>query len=806
MIDIASSPRATESAGARWIRAALQVNPYEYAGRNAPKRHFDTETAYNDALIAKCKDQSIELMAVADHWCVDSAKGLIDASATAGIVALPGFEANSSEGIHILVMFEAGTEFAEIYAAIGACGVSPGCVNGTVGASFDQILSIVSSRGALAIPAHANVASSGMLTGRGGTPLVGMVLHKDLHAICITPSEVDANDQVAIFSGTSPYVRQHPVAMIYSDDVCHPDALSSEGGSTWFKASALALNSPKLAVRTPQTRVRTSDPEVSTRAIIREISWEGGLLDGIAIPLADDLTAFIGGRGTGKSTVIESLRFVLEEEPLGADAKLDHEGIVSKVLGTGSVVRLVVDTVTPHPARFMIERSVRNPARVFDSSGTIVPLRPLDVVGVVEIYGQHELAELAQDKGRVAQMVERFAGAEDAGVSEKPIHLELSANRRRLDDLEINQAQLELELADLERLGAQVEAFSKSDLPAKLQEQEVIGKEEARFKEGNVRVSAVKSTIKILVESASTMGLTAPYEAVDGSSETLFTERVAAATAALAEVVSEAISNIGAELAVAENEITEAYRGWTDATGPKRALHGDVLRKLFADGHDPDKYLSTVAALNQLRAKFPRREQIEVAHETLVVERRELLNRLATVRAGAVTQLHNAVRMANVATGGVVNVRPVAAVDRGNLEEVIKNNLKGAKNTIIDAVNAADFSVAAFMVAVRGGVEPLATNYNIRGAQAASLLAGGEKLNRILEEQHIPLAVDVFLDTTPGAGRDYRKLDELPKVKRLPRFFCYSWVHRSVHSLLTSLRTIWTIDLYMTGWSISFVS
>lgn len=85
-------------AGARWIRAALQVNPFTYEGRNSPKTFFSDEAAYNSALLDTCQEMGISMIAVTDHWCVDSAAGLIAAAEDRGIVALPGFEANSSEG------------------------------------------------------------------------------------------------------------------------------------------------------------------------------------------------------------------------------------------------------------------------------------------------------------------------------------------------------------------------------------------------------------------------------------------------------------------------------------------------------------------------------------------------------------------------------------------------------------------------------------------------------------------------------------------------------------------------------------
>jgi hypothetical protein len=49
-----------------------------------------------------------------------------------------------------------------------------------------------------------------------------------------------------------------------------------------------------------------------------------------------NLNVLIPGRGTGKPTVIESLRAVLGLEPIGDDARRAHRGIVEKVLKSGT--------------------------------------------------------------------------------------------------------------------------------------------------------------------------------------------------------------------------------------------------------------------------------------------------------------------------------------------------------------------------------------------------------------------------------------------------------------------------------------
>src|SRR4051794_9391271 len=126
--------------GAQWVRAALQVNPFSYQGASAPSQSFNSEDDYNQSLLEECQNLRIGLIAVTDHWRVDSASGLIVTAAANDVVALPGFEANTSEGVHLLVIFERDTEFSTVNAAIGACGAEPGCANGTTGKPYSEIL------------------------------------------------------------------------------------------------------------------------------------------------------------------------------------------------------------------------------------------------------------------------------------------------------------------------------------------------------------------------------------------------------------------------------------------------------------------------------------------------------------------------------------------------------------------------------------------------------------------------------------------------------------------------------------------
>lgn len=126
---------------------ALQVNPYRYTGRRSPRDAFAGEADYNTALLAESRRLSIGLIGITDHWCTSGSVGLMEAAEAVGIVALPGFEAVSSEGIHMLALFERGTPVAQVDAAIGGCGGTPGCESGRPGRPFADIVRCIVDRG-----------------------------------------------------------------------------------------------------------------------------------------------------------------------------------------------------------------------------------------------------------------------------------------------------------------------------------------------------------------------------------------------------------------------------------------------------------------------------------------------------------------------------------------------------------------------------------------------------------------------------------------------------------------------------------
>ena len=237
------------------------------------------------------------------------------------------------------------------------------------------------------------------------------------------------------------YARDRAIAVINAQDISSPEDVAKPGASCWIKMTSVSIEGLRQAFLDPESRVRlvTDDaPEDHTELLA--IAWEGGFLDGIALHFNENLNVLIGGRGTGKSTIVESIRFALNRSPLGADATKLHKEFVSQVLGGGTKVSLLIRSHTPSVSQYLIERTVGSQPTVKDADGNLTELKPQNIAAEVEIYGQHEISELARNSGQLTGLLDPFVDRSTVDDNER------TAIKRRLEDTRTKIAGVEKEL------------------------------------------------------------------------------------------------------------------------------------------------------------------------------------------------------------------------------------------------------------------------------------------------------------------------------------------------------------------------
>ncbi|MTI81073.1 MAG: hypothetical protein FH758_09330 [Firmicutes bacterium] len=128
---------------------------------------------------------------------------------------------------------------------------------------------------------------------------------------------------------------------------------------------------------------------------ILKLSVHGGFLDGQEYEFSPHLNCLVGGRGSGKTTVVELLRFALDCLPKDAMLKRRSEHHVQAVLGGGFVTVMVQ---TAGGSVYKIKRQVGYKPQVSDVKGKQTKLYLHgDINFPLVVFGQSELERVADD-------------------------------------------------------------------------------------------------------------------------------------------------------------------------------------------------------------------------------------------------------------------------------------------------------------------------------------------------------------------------------------------------------------------------
>ena len=237
-------------------------------------------------------------------------------------------------------------------------------------------------------------------------------------------------------------------------------------------------------------------PEPEAHAELVTACWEGGFLDGTVIHFNENLNVLVGGRGAGKSTVIESLRYVLNREPLGDDARTAHQGLVRNVLRNGTKLSLRVRSHRPVPREYLIERTVPNPPVVRGEDGQILDVRPADVLPDIEVYGQHEISELTRSPAKLTTLLDRFIEADESLDRRRgEVRRGLEQARRSLLDVASELEDIDERMSALPALEVTLRSYQDAGLEERLLEQSLLVREERILESAAERTAVFRDGI-----------------------------------------------------------------------------------------------------------------------------------------------------------------------------------------------------------------------------------------------------------------------------------------------------------------------
>ena len=242
------------------------------------------------------------------------------------------------------------------------------------------------------------------------------------------------------------------------------------GDQTFIKVGAFTFEAVQFALKPGADRLANKAIQKQVHSWVRSVSFDGGIMDGQRINLSDEMNCLIGIRGSGKSAVLECLRFALELPLPESTEELDlkyKQDLVRFALGSGG--KVVVEVEDAQGQRFEIRRILNERADVyFDGElrpGVRIPLKgPL-------FFGQKELVK--RGEGSERELVERLLGSKLDAVRREIITqrqrvLDVMTNLDKLRDIDTLEQEYQSKKKDTE---FRLELFKKYGVEQQLQRQ-----------------------------------------------------------------------------------------------------------------------------------------------------------------------------------------------------------------------------------------------------------------------------------------------------------------------------------------------
>ena len=476
----------TPGAGATWRRLDLHLHSPTILGFVPPKgRKRENGIGLSDAYVEQLARQEISVAAITDYNEVNIEWFEITAAKAVnrGITLLPGVEMTFREGrsdLHILGIFPADTRLERLNVFLQSMDKSPTdplLDNKGSHRPIDLKISLTdalrdlrSQFNCLLVFPHPDRAN-GLF--KSLTPEAAARLLMEIQADAIEDCSQNETIKLQSTGVLSPGFLDQLAFVEFSN----PKRIEEIGKqyrtdgtlrATYLKLSSTDLDAVRMALHSPQTRLSLTRIPPAVHPRIRSMVISGsGFLGNLSISWNPDLNVIIGDKGSGKSAIIESLRYAFGLPSCSNQSIRD--GLVRHALGTGGEVQVILDGPLREgkPCQYRIVRVWGEEPRVFqinpEKSLPVSPSEVLGHAGMPAIFGQREIDTVSGSEQYTLAFFDELIGEEARQCQDalaKSME-SLTANAGAIPDMRARLAKREGYVRQLQEIENEIETQEK---------------------------------------------------------------------------------------------------------------------------------------------------------------------------------------------------------------------------------------------------------------------------------------------------------------------------------------------------------
>jgi hypothetical protein len=409
---------------------------------------FDDKFVIPEDIINKALSEGLNAIAITDHntgeW-VDKTKE----ASRKKLVVFPGVEISATAGkmgtIHVIGIFDQSKTTKDIENLLGDLKIradSYGKEEAFTSYSPTQVINIISEHKGMAILAHAN-SKQGVMGGMRGNPRNEIIQNPNL--IAVEATDFDNTDKKKIKTRVIDFLdgnhqKYRKLAVYQASD--NPSSTeegkhSLEGiGSrfTYFKLDEISFEGLRQCFCDPDVRIRQKDElEIKKFPKITLMEASQGFLENQKIYFNEGLNSIVGGKGVGKSLVVEFLRFAIDQFSKDNSILKDHKSKLEERLGP--LGKVIIEFEIVNGERYRAIRTydgVDNKIECINLhtnesyEGSIPALFP------ILAYSQNEVIKIAEDEKAQLRLIDSFIDLTEYKKDIQSLSLELSKKDKEL--------------------------------------------------------------------------------------------------------------------------------------------------------------------------------------------------------------------------------------------------------------------------------------------------------------------------------------------------------------------------------------
>lgn len=369
------------------------------------------------------------------------------------IFIFPGVELEVYPSIHLLAIFDLNTPSENIKKIIAQIRKDSDPLK------FVEAVSVIEQYNGIALPAHVD-APKGLfynLKEGFGSSLESIIVNTNLLAVEVINKDYSLPQLCKNYKIS--YTK-----VVGSDSHC----FNSIGEKfTWVKMESPCIDALRLALHDEDDGVKRFDDyigdpnDITNRYYIESITVNNAYVAGrkksLSIPFSPWLSTIIGGRGSGKSSVIEFLRLALNNKNMPEDIKAsfnDFAKINDKSDHNGMLLEdTVIEVIIVKDAQKIKIIYQNNEIKEYVFIGT--DWQPREAIGIIEnrypvdIFSQKQIYEMAENPNSVLEYIDRQFDKEEWSRELKSLQnswllskMKINELNGKIKDINIYQAEL----------------------------------------------------------------------------------------------------------------------------------------------------------------------------------------------------------------------------------------------------------------------------------------------------------------------------------------------------------------------------